>query len=75
MVCVPGLRLDVVNEHVPAAFKGTWASTTVPSWKVTMPDGFVAPVGTGVAVAVKVTAWPGFDGFGEELTAVVEALA
>jgi hypothetical protein len=75
IVCAPEPKVEVVNEQVPAASNGTWASTTVPSWNVTIPDGFVAPAGTGATVAVKVTAWPGFDGFGEELTVDVEALA
>ena len=40
-----------------------------------MPDGVVDPGGADATVAVKVTACPGADGFGDEINAVVDALA
>jgi ABC-type uncharacterized transport system permease subunit len=43
--------------------------------KVTMPVGIGDPAGDEVTVAVKVTVCPGFDGFGEELRAVLDARA
>ena len=55
--------------------RGTWARTVAPSWKVTMPVGTVDPGGTEATVAVKVTGCPPVDGFGDEVTVVVEALA
>jgi len=64
-----------MNEAVPPLLTGTCAKTLVPSWKVTMPVGVVDPGGTEATVAVKVTAWPKFDGLSEELTVVVDALA
>jgi len=64
----------MLNEAVPLAPSGTWASTLEPSWKVTMPDGIFGP-GLGATVAVKETVCPGFDGFGDEPTVVVVPLA
>ena len=40
-----------------------------------MPDGIVGPGGAGATLAVKVTACPKFDGFGDEVAVVVDALA
>ena len=40
-----------------------------------MPEGMPDPGGTGATVAVKVTACPGFDGLGDDVTVVVVALA
>ena len=40
-----------------------------------MPVGVPEPAGTAVTVAVKVTDWPGFDGLGEDVSAVDDPLA
>ena len=60
---------------MPAPLRGIWARTVAPSWKVTMPDGIVGPGGADATVAVKETACPKLDGFGDELAVVVDALA
>jgi hypothetical protein len=65
----------VLNEAVPLMVRGIWARTVAPSWKVTIPDGIVGPGGADVTVAVKVTACPKLDGFGDELSVALDALA
>ena len=40
-----------------------------------MPSGIVDPGGTVATVAVKVTACPPFDGLGDDVSVVVDALA
>ena len=59
----------------PLLLSGTCPSTVFPSWKVTMPVGVPEPGGAPATVAVKATDWPGFDGLGEETSAVVVPLA
>ena len=46
-------------------------STVVPSVKVTRPVGVPAPGATGTTVAVRVTACPSTEGFGEVSSVVV----
>jgi hypothetical protein len=72
---LPALSEEVLNETVPLPPSAFCASTVVPSWKVTIPEGVAAPAGTVVTVAVKVTACPGADGFGVAFNVVVEAYA
>jgi len=43
----------------------------VPSLTVTLPVGVPLPGAAALTVAVKTTAWPYTDGFGEELSATV----
>ena len=64
-----------MNKAAPLPPTGIWARTAGPSWKVTIPVGIVGPGGAGATVAVKETACPGFDGFGDEVNVVVDALA
>ena len=54
----------------PELFKVPVPRMLVPSWKTTVPVG-VPPL--PLTVAVKVTALPAADGFGEELIVVVLA--
>ncbi|MEU6084281.1 hypothetical protein [Streptomyces sp. NPDC047108] len=42
--------------------------------KVTVPVGVPEPGATGATLAVKVTAWPDTDGFGDDETVVVLAV-
>jgi hypothetical protein len=81
IVCVPADSDDVVNTARPAS-SGTTASTVSPSLiTVEPPSGGGAARGAGerspigaplarVTVAVKVTAWPAVDGFGDDVNAV-----
>ena len=61
----------MANEAEPP-LKGICAKTVDPSSKVTMPVGVGGPPAT---VAVKVTVWPGVEGFGDEVSVVLEAKA
>ena len=45
--------------------------TVVPSRKFTVPVGVPVPGEATVTVAVKVTAWPGDDGLGDEVRVVL----
>jgi hypothetical protein len=75
-VWLPGVRPDVLKEATPLLSSGTCPSTVFPSWKVTMPVGFMPePGGAAATVAVKTTSWPGFEEFGEEASPVVVPLA
>ena len=65
----------MLNEAMPLLFTGTWARMFEPSWKVTMPEGVPEPPDADATVAVNVTVSPGAEGFGDELSAVVEAFA
>ena len=72
MVCVATLREDVENVACAEPFKLTPDVRVVaPSRKFTVPLGIPAPPEPAVTVAVKVTAWPDTEGFGEEVRAVV----
>jgi hypothetical protein len=75
MLCAPPLKLEVLNEAMPLLLTGAWARTLAPSWKVTIPCGVPEPGGADATVAVNVTACPPFDGFGAEVSVVVDALA
>ena len=75
MVCSPAVKVEVWNEAVPPPLTGSCARMFEPSWKVTMPVGVPEPAGTDVTVAVTVTISPIAEGFGDELTAVVEPRA
>lgn len=68
-VCVPVLRVDVVNVATPDAFRGCATSALPLSLKVRVPVGI--PDVDGVTVAVNVTDCPGGDGLGDELTTTV----
>lgn len=70
MVSLPAASAEVLNDTDPLEFKGAWASTVLPCWKVTWPVGVPVAGGTAVTVAVKVTDWPFADGLGVELSAV-----
>ena len=61
----------MLNEAVPL-LSGICASDVEPSSNVTIPVGVGGPPET---VAVKETDWPEEDGFGAELSAVLEAKA
>ena len=61
----PSASSEVMRTAVPSAASGTVPSTVVPSRKTTSPAGVPAP--GAVTVAVKVTACPTVDGFGDEL--------
>ena len=74
MVSLPAASAEVLKAAAPLEFKGTWASTVLPCWKVTWPVGVPVPGGTAVSVAVKVTDCPIFDGLGVEASAVDDAL-
>ncbi len=68
IVWLPTERVEVENEAWPLALTVTFEARTVaPSEKVTVPAG-VPPL--EVTVAVKVTDWPEFEGFGVEVTLV-----
>jgi hypothetical protein len=68
IVWLPTESAEVDNAACPLAFTATAEARTVdPSANVTDPDG-VPPF--EVTVAVKVTDWPEFDGFGVEVTVV-----
>ena len=60
-----------VNVAVPAADSGLVPIVAVPLRKVTVPVGVPAPGAVTETVAVKVTACPTADGFGEEDNDVV----
>ena len=74
MVSLPAASAVVLKAAAPLEFKGTWASTVLPCWKVTWPVGVPVPGATAVSVAVKVTDCPIFEGFGVEASAVDDAL-
>jgi len=65
----------VLKIAIPLALTGTCPITVVPSTKVTWPVGVPEPGGSAATVAVKETWWPGADGFAEEVSVVVDALA
>src|ERR1700722_4080979 len=68
MVWLPTASVEVENAACPLVLTATAEARTVdPSAKVTEPDG--VPL-VEVTVAVKVTDWPEFDGFGVEVTVV-----
>src|SRR5271163_915662 len=71
LICgVPARNVEVVNDAEPP-FNDPVPSTFEPFSKVTVsPSG-----GAGVTTAVKVTASPRVDGFGEDVSAVVVVLA
>ena len=73
MVWLPRVRDDVLKDATPLLFNGTWASTVLPSAKVTWPVGVPVPGGVAATVAVKETDWPGVDGLGEEAIVVFDA--
>jgi hypothetical protein len=54
-VWLPALKAVVLKAAVPLMLSGTWARTSVPSRKVTMPVGVPDPGGAEAAVAVNVT--------------------
>ena len=68
-MCVPLLRAEVVKEACPAAVSDAVPSFFMPSLKVTEPVG-VPPV-EELTVPVKVTLWPNFAGFADEVKFVV----
>jgi len=61
-----------VNVAVPAPDSGLVPIVAVPLRKVTVPVGVPAPGAVTVTVAVNVTACPTADGFGDEVTLVLE---
>src|SRR5262245_62311142 len=63
----------VVNVAVPPVPTATVPRTTLPSLKVIVPVGVVAPGATAATVAVKVTAWSMTAGLTEERRATVVA--
>ena len=68
MVWLPTASVEVEKAACPLVLTATAEARTVePSAKVTEPDG--VPL-IEVTVAVKVTDWPEFDGFGVEATVV-----
>ena len=68
MVWLPIKRLEVVKAAVP--FDTIWVPrVVVPSRNVTVPVGVPSAGATAETVAVKVTGWPGWDGFAEEVSA------
>ena len=74
MEWLPLLRLEVEYVALPED-KDFEDSVLVPSLKVTVPVGTAVPGALATTVAVKVTAWPCFDGLSEEVTElVVESL-
>ena len=74
-VWLPMPSAEVVKAVVPAESNGTWASTAVPSWKVTIPVGMAEFPGDDATVAVNATGWPSPEGFGDAASEVVEAFA
>src|SRR6266542_1428077 len=69
IVCVPAVKVEVVNVAAPPAFKATGAPRFVPlSLNCAVPVGVPA---LEVTVAVKVTLCPKLEGFNEESSAVV----
>lgn len=68
MECVPAVRIEVENVAEPAV-RVPVPSTDAPSLKVTVP--VIVPGDALVTFAVKVTAWPTFEGLREEVNAVV----
>src|SRR5262249_56921785 len=69
----PATAKLVVNVAVPPAPTATVPRITLPSWKVTVPVGVVAPGATAATVAVKVTAWPVTAGLTDDRRATVVA--
>ena len=65
----------MLNEADPSLASGSCFKRVEASRKVIMPEGVIAPAVAEVTIAVKLTGWPGPDGFGEDVTVVVEALA
>jgi hypothetical protein len=63
---------DVVKLAWPELFSATLASVRPPAVNVTVPVGVPDPGELAVTVAVKVTGWPCAEGFGEEVSDVVE---
>ena len=68
----PKLRVEVVNVATPAPFNVTSPRGAPPLKKVTSPVGVPSEA---VTVAVNVTDWPKLDGFGDEVTDVVDVAA
>ena len=66
---LPIASADDVKVALPPVTVAALASVVVPSVNLTVPVGTLVP--TPVIVAVNVTDWPEFDGFADEVTAVV----
>ena len=73
MVCDPAVSVDIAKVATPDPFKVTEPRVVDPSLNVTVPEGVPAPGAVALTVAVKVTDWPGDDGFNDEVIAVDEA--
>src|SRR5215831_15148000 len=73
MVLLPAARVEMLKETWPLELSGAWASTVLPSARVTWPVGVPVAGGTAATVAVKVTDWPTPDGLGVETNAVDDA--
>ena len=71
MVWLATLKADVVNVARPED-SVTFASVFEPSAKITVPVGAPAPGAAAATVAVTVTAWPYTDGFGDEVTVMLD---
>ena len=55
MLCVPAVRVDIVNIATPLPFSERVPIAAVPSLKVTVPVGVGPPVTPVLTVAVRVT--------------------
>src|SRR5882724_9748699 len=73
MTWPPAAAKLVVNVALPPAPTATVPRTVLPSLKVTVPVGVVAPGATAATVAVKVTAWPVTAGLTDDRRATVVA--
>src|SRR5437763_1217285 len=73
MAWPPAAAKLVVNVAVPPGPTATVPRITLPSLKVTVPVGVVAPGATAATVAVKVTAWPVTAGLSDDRRATVVA--
>ena len=69
-MCEPTVKAEVTRVATPTPSNVPPPRDVAPSKKVTVPVG--APAVAELAVAVNVTVWLRLDGFGEEVTVVVE---
>jgi hypothetical protein len=73
MLCEPTVRPEVVYTAWPLEGNATLPNVAAPSKNATVPVGVPLPGGVTVTVAVNVTESPKFEGFGDEVSAVVAA--
>ena len=69
ITCEPTVKVEIVSVATPAPSRFTEPRDVAPSKKSTGPVG--VPPGA-VTMAVNITGWPKLDGFGADITDVVD---